>query len=342
MITLLLHLLRLLPFLCGGHRQLALENLALRHQLAVYKRAVNRPKLRSSDRLFWIALSRVWAGWRQALVIVAPDTVLRWQRGRFRRHWTTLSGRAALGRPPVNAEVRALVTRMAEANPLWGAPRIHGELLKLGIDVAERTVSRLLPKRRTPPSQTWRTFLTNHVRDLVSIDFFTVPTAHLHVLFILVVLANHRRRVLHFNVTEHPTAAWTAQQIVDAFPGDSAPSYLLRDRDKVYGHSFRQRVRGMGIDEILTAPHSPWQNPFAERLIGSIRRECLDHVIVLGERHLRRTLTRYFAYYHRARTHLLLDKDAPDGRPIERPELGRVIPIREVGGLHHRYVRRAA
>ena len=205
-----------------------------------------------------------------------------------------------MGRPPVNAQIQALVTQMAVANPLWGAPRIHGELLKLGIDVAERTVSRLLPKRRTPPSQSWRTFLTNHVRDLVSIDFFTVPTAGLRVLFVLVVLAHDRRRVLHFNVTEHPTAAWTAQQIVDAFPDDSAPSYLLRDRDKIYGHSFRQRVKDMGIDEILTAPHSPWQNPFAERLLGSIRRECLDHVLVLGERHLRRTLARYFAYYHRA------------------------------------------
>ena len=165
-------------------------------------------------------------------MIVTPDTVLRWQRRRFREYWTKLSGRPTGGRPPVNAEIKALVTRMAAANPLWGAPRIHGELLKLGIDVAERTVSRLIPKRRSPPSQTWRTFLTNHVRDLVSIDFFTVPTARLRVLFVLVVLAHHRRRVVHFNVTEHPTAAWTAQQIVDAFPDDSAPSYLLRDRDQ--------------------------------------------------------------------------------------------------------------
>src|SRR5216117_1365898 len=292
MIILLIHLLRLLPFLFGGHRQLALENLALRQQLAVYKRTANRPKLQRSDRLLWVWLSRVWPAWRQALVIVAPATVLRWQRRRFRRHWATLSGRRPAGHPPVDAAIKALVRRMAAANPLWGAPRIHGELLKLGIDVAERTVSRLLPKRPSPPSQTWRTFLTNHVRDLVSIDFFTVPTARLRVLFVFVVLAHDRRRVLHFNVTEHPTAAWTAQQIVDAFPDDSAPSYLLRDRDKIYGHSFRQRVRGMGIDEILTAPHSPWQNPFAERLIGSIRRECLNHVLVLGERHLRRTLAR--------------------------------------------------
>jgi putative transposase len=238
---------------------------------------------------------------------VTPATVLRWQRRRFREYWTTLSRRPPGGRPPVNAEIKALVTRMAAANPLWGAPRIQGELLKLGITVAERTVSRLLPARRSPPSQTWRTFLTNHIRDLVAIDFFTVPTARLRVLFVLVVLAHHRRRVLHFNVTEHPTAAWTAQQLVEAFPDDSAPSYLLRDRDSVYGYAFRHRVKGMAIREVLTSPHSPWQNPFAERLIGSIRR-----------------------------------KDAPDGRPVERPEMGKVVQLPEVGGLHHRYVRRAA
>src|SRR6267378_2836882 len=312
MITLLLYLLRLLPFLCDGRRQLALENLALRQQLAVYKRMARRPKLRRSDRLFWVWLARVWVGWRQSLVIVTPDTVLRWQRRRFREHWTKLSRRPTRGRPRVDPEITALVIQMAAANPLWGAPRIHGELLKLGIHVAERTVSRLLPKRRTPPSQTWRTFLTNHVRDLVSIDFFIVPTVRLRGLFAFVVLAHERRRVLHFNVTEYPTAAWTAQQIVNAFPDDSAPSFLLRDRDSIYGDAFRQRVKGMGIGEVLTAAHSPWQNPFAERLIGSIRRECLNHVLVLGERHLRRILTRYLAYYHGARTHLSLDKDAPD------------------------------
>jgi putative transposase len=231
---------------------------------------------------------------------------------------------------------------MAAANPLWGAPRIHGELLKLGIDVAERTVSRLMPKRRPEPSQTWRTFLANHIGDFVSIDFFTVPTVRLRVLFVLVVLAHHRRRVVHFNVTDHPTAAWTAQQLVDAFPDESAPAYLLRDRDQVYGQQFRHRVTGMGIDEVLTAPQSPWQNPFAERLIGSIRRECLNHVLVLGERHLYRILTRYSGYYHQARTHLALDKDAPDFRTIEPPTAGKILQLPEVGGLHHRYLRQAA
>src|SRR3989449_10310962 len=342
MVTLLLRLLRLLPLLFGAHRHVALENLALRHQLAVYKRTLTRPKVRKSDRLFWVALSRVWADWRQALVIVSPNTVLRWQRPRFCEHWTKLSARPIAGRPPVNAEIKALVIRMAAANPLWGAPRIHGESLKLGIDVAERTVSRLMPKRRPPPSQTWRTFLTNHGRDLVSIDFFTVPTAHLRVLFVLVVLIHHCRRVLHFNITAHPSAAWTAQQIVDAFPDDTAPSYLLRDRDSVYGDSFRRRVKSMRIREVLTAAHSPWQNPFAERLIGSVRRECLDHVLVLSERHLRRVLTRYFAYYHRTRTHLALEKDGPDMRPVQRPEVGAIVATPEVGGLHHRYARRAA
>jgi putative transposase len=301
-ITLVLHLLRLLPFLLGGHRQLALENLALRQQLAVYKRTAPRPRLHTMDRLFWAGLARVWTGWRQALVMVSPDTVLRWQRRRFREYWTRISRRSTGGRPSLNAEIVALVRKMAATNPLWGAPHIHGELLKLGIEISERTVSRLLPKRRPEPSQTWRTFLANHVRDLVSIDFFTVPTARLRILFVLVVLAHYRRRVVHFGVTQHPTAAWTAQQLVDAFPDESAPAYLLRDRDQVYGQSFRHRVKGMAIEEVLTAPQSPWQNPFAERLIGSIRRECLNHVLVIGERHLHRLLSRYFSYYHRART----------------------------------------
>jgi len=245
-------------------------------------------------------------------------------------------------RPPVNAEISALVAKMAAANPLWGAPRIHGELLKLGITVSERTVSRLMPKHARPPSQAWRTFLANHVRDLVAIDFFTVPTVHLRVLFVLLVLAHQRRRVLHFDVTEHPTAAWTAQQIVDTFPDNTAPAFLLRDRDHAYSDAFQRRMKGMRIREVITAPQSPWQNPYVERLIGSVRRECLDHVLVLSERHLRRILTRYFAYYHGARTHLSLDKDTPNTRPIARPAFGRIVEIPEVGGLHHRYERQAA
>src|SRR5262245_35475657 len=185
---------------------------------------------------------------------------------------------------------------MALANPLWGAPRIHGELLKLGINISQRAVGRLMPRRMRPPSQSWRTFLENHVRDLIALDFFVVPTATFRILFVLIALAHHRRRVLHFAVTDSPTACWTAQQLVDAFPWGEVPRYLLRDRDSVYGAEFRNRVRGMGIAEVLTTARSPWQNPFAERVIGTIRRELLDHVIVLDEKHLRRRLTAYFSY----------------------------------------------
>ena len=232
--------------------------------------------------------------------------------------------------------------KIAAANPLWGAPRIHGELGKLGIEVSERTVSRLVRRPRRPPSQTWRTFLTNHVAALGSIDFFTVPTVTGRVLFVFVVLLHHRRRIVHFNITEHPTAAWTAQQVIDAFPHDAAPRWLVRDRDAIYSAAFRQRVAGMGIEEVLSAPSSPWQNPFAERLIGSIRRDCLNHVVVFGEQHLRRVLTGYFAYYHGSRTHLSLAKDAPTPRRVQSVTEGDVIAFREVGGLHHRYERRAA
>jgi transposase InsO family protein len=275
------------------------------------------------------------------LIIVRPETVVAWHRKDFRLFWTWISRRKS-GRPEASPEVRALILKMAAANPLWGAPRIHGELLKLGIHISERTVSRLLPRKRRPPSQTWKAFLDNHLNQLVSIDFFTVPTATFRVLFVLVVLAHRRRRVVHFNVTEHPTAAWTAQQILEAFPEDTTPRYLIRDRDQIYGECVRDRLSDMGITEVLTAPQSPWQNPFAERLVGSIRHECLDHVIVLGEKHLRRILKSYFDYYLCSRTHLSLAKDAPTTRVVQGPEAGEIVKISQVGGLHHRYERRAA
>jgi transposase InsO family protein len=231
---------------------------------------------------------------------------------------------------------------MSRANPTWGSPRITGELAKIGIVVAKSTVEKYMVRRPGPPSPTWRAFLKNHVNDLVSIDFFVVPTVMFNVLYVLVVLAHDRRRVVHFNVTASPTASWTAQQVVEAFPWDEAPRYLLRDRDGIYGREFRRRVHNMGIKEVLIAPRSPWQSPFVERLIGSIRRECLDHVIILNEGHLRRILSRYFAYYHRSRTHLSLEMDCPEPRAVQPPEMGDVIERSEVGGLHHRYERRAA
>jgi transposase InsO family protein len=320
----------------------ALENLALRQQLAVFKRTVKRPPLHRRDRLFWMLLAAVWRRWRTALFVVHPDTVVRWHRQWLRWRWTRRSRQTRPGRPSTNPALRALVMKMAAANPLWGAPRIHGELAKLGVAISERTVSRLVRRPRRPPSQTWRTFLTNHVATLGSVDFFTVPTVTGRILFVFVVLLHHRRRIVHFNVTEHPTAAWTAQQMVEAFPDDTAPRWLLRDRDTIYGDDFRRRVAGMGIDEVISSPSSPWQNPYAERLIGSIRRECLDHVVVLGERHLRRILTAYASYYHGSRTHLSLAKDAPTPRRVQGVTEGDVIAFSEVGGLHHRYERRAA
>src|SRR3989441_11036713 len=281
MLTALVVLLRSIGLICCGNQEVALENLALRQRLAALRRTVKRPQLRERDRLFWILLAKGWREWRSALVVVEPDTVVRWHRQWLRRQWTWRSTRTHPGRPNTNAAIQTLVRTMTEANPLWGAPRIHGELCKLGIAVSERTVSRLLRRPRRPSSQTWRTFLTNHVATLVSMDFFTVPTLTGRVLFVLVVLAHQRRRIIHVNITEHPTEAWTAQQIVDAFPDDTAPRWLLRDRDAIYGDVSRRRVAGMGIGEVISSPSSPWQTPYAERLIGSIRRECLDHVIVV-------------------------------------------------------------
>jgi putative transposase len=246
------------------------------------------------------------------------------------------------GRPPMAREVRELIQAMWQANPTWGSPRIVGELRKLGIDVAKATVEKYRVRPHKPPSPTWKIFLKNHAQDLVSLDFFVVPMITHKVLFVLLILAHERRRVVHFNMTEHPTAQWTAQQVVDGLPCDEAPRCLLRDRDCVYGASFRQRVRHMGIEEVVIAPRSPWQNPYVERLIGSLRRECLDHVIVLQERHLRRLLIEYFHYYHHWRTHRTLDMDCPIPRPVQRPEHGPIREVPEVGGLHHHDERRVA
>ena len=231
---------------------------------------------------------------------------------------------------------------MQAANIGWGAPRIHRELLKLGIDISQATVSKYMVRQQKPPSQTWRTFLENHADCIAGIDFFTVPTATFRILYVFIVLSHNRRHIMHFNVTTHPTAQWTAQQLVEAFPFDSAPRYLLRDRDTIYGERVQRRISSLGIKEVITAPSSPWQNPFVERIIGSIRRDCLDHVVVFNERHLRRILCEYFDYYHTCRTHMSLNKDPPETRLVEPPELGNVVAFPRVGGLHHRYGRIAA
>jgi putative transposase len=268
--------------------------------------------------------------------------VVGWHRKSFRLYWTWKSRPRRRGRPEISAEVKALIRRMSRENHLWGAPRIHGELLKLGIDISQATVSKYMIRHPKPPSQNWRTFLQNHACYLVGVDFFVVPTLTFRILFVFIVLHHARRHIVHVNVTAHPTALWTAQQIREAFPWDTTPRHVIRDRDRTYGKVFQARLQAMNIEEVLIGPRSPWQNPFAERVIGSIRRECLDHVIVLGESHLRRILKSYLTYYHQSRTHLSLEKDCPAPRLVQPPSMGKVIAFPEVGGLHHRYERIAA
>jgi hypothetical protein len=231
---------------------------------------------------------------------------------------------------------------MSKANPLWGAPRIHGEILKLGIDVSQATVAKYMVRRVGRPSPTWRSFLRNQGAGIAAIDMFVVVSASFQVLYVMIILAHNRRRIVRFDVTEHPAAIWLSQQVIEAFPRDTAPRYLLRDRDASYGTNFRRRVEAMGIVEVITAPRSPWQNAYVERVIGSIRRECLDHLVIFNERHLRRVFTSYLDYYQRTRTHLSLDKDCPEPRPIQVPDVGKIIAIPQVGGMHHRYQRLAA
>jgi transposase InsO family protein len=287
-------------------------------------------------------LSRFWTGWRSALVIVKPETVIHCHRKGFRVFWTWKVRRGQPGRPPVCQETRKLIRQMSRDNPLWGAPRIHGELLKLGIDIGETSVGKYMARGRKPPSQTWRTFLENHLKNMVSVDFFTVPTIRFQVLYVFLVLAHNRRRILHFAVTAHPTAEWTAQQLREAFPWDSAPRFLLRDRDRIFGSGFTEQVGGFGIEEVLGSPGVPQQRAYIERVIGTIRRECLDHVIVFHEASLYRHLKLFLEYYHGTRTHLSLEKDTPERRSVQPPESGRVVAVPQVGGLHHRYERCAA
>ena len=297
---------------------LQLEILVLRHQLGVLQRSVKRSKLTPADRFLWAWLSGIWADWRSAMMIVKPDTVIAWHRKGFRLSWIWKVRRGQPGRPAVPNDVRELIRRMSRENPLWGAPRIHGGLLKPGIDAGETSVGKYMVRRRKPPSQTWRTFLENHVKTMVSIDFFTVPTIRFQILYVFLGLAHHRRRIVHFNVTAHPTAEWSAQQLREAFPFEQIPRYLLRDRDGIFGGEFRKDVKAMGIKEVLSAPRSPWQRAYAERVIGTSRRECPDHVIVFNKASLYRHVKSFLAYYHESRTHLSLAKDTPERRPCTR------------------------
>jgi transposase InsO family protein len=313
------------------------EILTLRHQLNVLRRkSPKRLGFSSFDRLVFAALYRISPRIVNALVIVRPETVIRWHRAGFRLFWRWKS-QSRGGRPKVPLEIRQLIREMSLANPLWGAPRIHGELLKLGIEIGQTSVAKYMARHRKPPSQGWKTFLRNHADGIVSMDLFVVPTLSFRLLYGLLILWHGRRRILWLGVTAHPTAEWMARQLTEACDWEWNPSYIVRDRDRVYGEIFTRRLRAMGIRDRPTAPRSQWQNGHTERLIGSIRRECLDHVVVFGERHLRHLLLTYMAYYNGARTHLSLNKDAPVPRAVQA--IGCIVPTQILGGLHHRYVR---
>src|SRR6476661_1812981 len=337
MIALLCFFLTLFASPFKSKSRLEAENAALRHQLIVLQRRVRgRVQLTNGDRLFLVLLYRWFPSVLRAITIIRPETLVRWHRAGFRHYWRWKS-RSFGGRPQIDADLRALIRRMSVDNPLWGAPRIHGELLKLGFEVAQSSVAKYMVKRRGPPSPGWRTFLRNHTPDIAAMDLFIAPTIGFELLYVLVIVQLERRKLVWINVTRHPTAEWIARQITEAFPWAEAPRYLIRDRDRVYGAAVTRRLRAMGIRDKPIAPASPWQNGFAERLIGSIRRECLDHLVVLSEAHLRRILQAYAGYYNKIRTHRSLDKDAPVSRPVQR--IGNITSHALLGGLHRQYVR---
>ena len=317
---------------------LVAENLALRQQLAVLKRQKPTPKLKKRDRLFWIVLSKLWPNWQSVLLIVQPQTVIKWQRQGFRLYWRWKSRRKT-GRPSTDTEIRKLIRQMSLENHTWGVPRIKSELALLGYDVAESTVAKYMARSRKPPSQNWRTFLENHAGQIAAVDFFTASTVTFRILYVFVILRHSDRKILHFNVTANPTAKWTANQISQAFPYDSAPRFLLRDNDSIYGAVFQRTVESMGITPLRTAYRSPWQNAYVERIIGSVRRECLIHLIVLNEKGLRKILDEYVQYYNRIRPHLSLNRNSPIPRNVEPPDSGKVAATPVLGGLHHHYSR---
>src|SRR5881398_2388024 len=316
--------------------RLEAENLFLRHQLSIALRcAPPRLRLRGGDRALLVWMTRLWPSLLGAAKVVQPETILRWHRSGFKAFWRWKSRKRA-GRPKIDRGLRDLIQRMSKENQQWGASRIHGELLMLGFEVAQSTVSKYMVRGGTP-SQSWKTFLRNHAEAIAAIDLFVVPTLTFERLIAFLVLGHGRRQLLWFEVTRHPTAEWLARQITEAFPWASAPAYLVRDNDGAYGHVFTSRVRAMGIRDRPIPPGSPWQNGYAERLIGTVRRECLDRMLIFSESHLRRVLASYAAYYNQARTHLALQKDAPLHRAVQRSGVVIAIPI--LSGLHHQYVR---
>jgi putative transposase len=327
-----------------ARRSLMLENLALRQQLAVVKRKHPRPRLGALDKLFWVVARRLWSDWEKSLLLVLPETVVRWHQAGFKLYWTMLCNvrkRAGAGRR-ISKQIRELIFQMVAENPTWGAPRIHGELLMLGFEVSETSISRWMRRapRHPEPAKRWLAFLRNHREAIAAMDFFTVPTLTFNVLYCFFIISHDRRRILHFNVTRHPTSTWIVQQMREAFPYEPTAKFLIFDHDAKYGFEVPAAIRSMKIECLQTSVQSPWQNGVAERWVGSCRRELLDHVIALNERHLKRLLSQYVSYYHDDRTHLGLGKQTPASRTPSTTD-GQVISWRRLGGLHHRYDRAA-
>ncbi len=317
--------------------RLEAENALFRHQLNIaLRRAPARLRLTGTDRVILVWMVRLWPNLLQVVQVVKPDTVLRWHRAGFKAFWRWKSRKRA-GRPKIDRGLRDLIRRMSRENPLWGASRIHGELLMLGFAIAQSTVSRYMVRGRKPPSQSWKTFLRNNADAIAAIDMCVVPTVTFDRLFAFLVVGHGRRQLLWFDVTRNPTAEWLARKITEVFPWASAPGYLVRDNDRAYGQVFTSRVRAMGTRDRPISPGSPRQNGVAERFIGTLRRECLDQVVIFGEVHLRRVLAAYADYYNRTRTHRTLQKDAPFGRAAQ--QVGSIVPVPVIGGLHHQYVR---
>ena len=338
----LIIVLTFLRSLFRPRRDLVLENLALRQQILVIERQIKRPEFRDRDRAFWVVLSRFWPEWRKPLRLVQPQTVVSWRRYLWRKYWKRKSRPKEMGRPKIPVEVIKLIHRISLENPNWGAAHIQGELMMLGHFLSVSTVAKYMVRRRGRPNQNWKTFIRNHLHEIGAIDFLTIPTITFKTLYVFIVLSLDRRRVVHFHVTRHPTADWTALQLLQAFPFDTAPKFLIRDRDGIYGEKVLRAIDHLGMEDKPTSPHSPWQNGYCERMVGTLKRECLDHMIIFNERHARRIIREFLEYYHEDRTHQGLGQKTPGGREVEPPEIGPVKSQPVLGGLHHRYFREAA
>ena len=326
-----------LAALFRSRRKLVLENMALRQQLVIQQRSIKRPKINNSDRRFWIWLSRLWSKWKSALLVAQPETVIGWHRKGFKHYWRWKSRK--VGRPNIDWELIKLIRHLQKDNPLWSAQRIQGELAKLGFSVCDNTVAKYMrkPKPDADKRQRWRTFLKNHAPHITGIDFLVVRTLFFKATYVFVAISHDRRKILHFGVTLKPHSQWAIQQLRETFTFDATTKYVIRNNDAIFSEDFKSHIKRFGLKDTPTAPGSPWQNPICERVIGTLRRECLDHMIILNEKHLHSILTGFVEYYNSSRTHMSLSKDTPMHRPIQIE--GKIISKPILGGLHHVYSR---